>query len=674
MPRFNVGTGAGGGTGGGIPEAPEDGQKYGRQDKSWSPVSEFTDAPSDGSKYGRLDSGWAPLTDLPEAPADGSKYARSNESWSAVVEFPEAPSDGSKYARLNESWSAVIEFPEAPSDGSKYARFNGSWSAIAELPDAPADGSKYARQDESWVTIQDGIGDAPADGTAYGRKDGDWVQLPDFQDAPSDGLKYARQYESWSPIVDLPEAPADGFKYARQNESWTAIQEGIGDAPTDSQVYGRLNGNWTVLANLPDAPSDGNEYVRKDGSWQVIQSGLSDAPNDGLTYGRKDGNWIDLSTEFVVPSDLSGYQLVSQKNQNNGYAGIDAGGKILTSVIPSTVFMTNGVNALTANADAGGFKWTNVGIPTAGTDAATKDYVDQAVASSSLYQGNYTVDSNTPDLSDTSSNANGMMWVAITADPQVGEETIVALPGIPQGTILNNGDRIVWLSNSGVYQIQRSSGITLAEGDSRYLKTVDASSIYLTQSDAASTYATQSTLNDYVKRDGSLAMTAPFNAGGFKLTNVAAGTSNTDGVNKGQLDTAISNAVAGIATPPAEASDASIRAGTGTDYVSARRVLSASKFVTLGSTGTVTIDLASGVNFYINATGNITLANPVSGLDDGRSGLIVIKNNSFSISFGTNWLFQGGIAPDPAPNTKFGIAYIVDPDLNILCTFIENFA
>lgn len=102
---------AGSGGGGGIPEAPEDGKTYGRNNAAWSEVGTggggISDAPVDGSKYARQDAGWVSFTEFTEAPSGGAKYARQNAQWAAVSEFLEAPSDGSIYGRRDAGWVPV---------------------------------------------------------------------------------------------------------------------------------------------------------------------------------------------------------------------------------------------------------------------------------------------------------------------------------------------------------------------------------------------------------------------------------------------------------------------------------------------------------------------------------------------------------------------------------------
>lgn len=64
------------------------------------------------------------------------------------------------------------------------------------------------------------------------------------------------------------------------------------------------------------------------------------------------------------------------------------------------------------------------------------------------------------------------------------------------------------------------------------------------------------------------------------------------------------------------------------------------------TTGTVTLDLAAGINFGGTLTGNITLANP-SNMSAGQSGVIRIVNDATprTIAYGSYWKAPGGAMP-----------------------------
>jgi hypothetical protein len=176
----------------------------------------------------------------------------------------------------------------------------------------------------------------------------------------------------------VEEAPTDGQQYGRQNAGWTLISAtggGITDAPVDGATYGRLNAAWVHVLELAGGTMTGaitlpvdpvnpleastKQYVDAVDNLKVAKAGdtmtglltlsgdptaalgaatkqyvdgkggLADAPSDGTTYGRLNVTWAP-----VLP--LSG--------------------GTMTGLL--TLF----------------------GDPTAALDAATKQYVDNAIA------------------------------------------------------------------------------------------------------------------------------------------------------------------------------------------------------------------------------------------------------------------------------------------------------
>lgn len=93
----------------------------------------------------------------------------------------------------------------------------------------------------------------------------------------------------------------------------------------------------------------------------------------------------------------------------------------------------------------------------------------------------------------------------------------------------------------------------------------------------------------------------------------------------------------------------------------------------------VTLDLSTSNHFSIGAlTGNITLNNPTNQMA-GQSGVIFLTQDatgSRTISYGTNWLFEGGVDPalsTPA-NSRDVLSYFVESSGNIYCTLLRGFA
>jgi len=74
--------------------------------------------------------------------------------------------------------------------------------------------------------------------------------------------------------------------------------------------------------------------------------GAIQKPDSPLTGNRQwkfqdKGGIIALTSD--ITSALTSYQLLSEKNENNGYAGLDAGGKIPFSLLPATLLIYKGV-------------------------------------------------------------------------------------------------------------------------------------------------------------------------------------------------------------------------------------------------------------------------------------------------------------------------------------------
>jgi hypothetical protein len=105
--------------------------------------------------------------------------------------------------------------------------------------------------------------------------------------------------------------------------------------------------------------------------------------------------------------------------------------------------------------------------PTQPLHASPRRYVDNAINLAGNYLGTWSVAANTPNISagGSISNAN---YVAVTVNPATPEVVPVGVPGIA-GLTVANGDRIIWASGLGTWQILRNAGVTLAAADARYV-------------------------------------------------------------------------------------------------------------------------------------------------------------------------------------------------------------
>jgi hypothetical protein len=108
--------------------------------------------------------------------------------------------------------------------------------------------------------------------------------------------------------------------------------------------------------------------------------------------------------------------------------------------------------------------------PATPLEATHKRYVDETIAANSLYQGTWSVAANSPDITPSAAILNSYSWIAVTADPAVPETAPAALPGIG-GTLVAEGDNVIWNATLAVYQLVRgdqgvAGDFVLKTGDS----------------------------------------------------------------------------------------------------------------------------------------------------------------------------------------------------------------
>lgn len=218
---------------------------------------------------------------IPDAPVDGNLYGRKNASWITVPAsgIPDAPSDGTLYGRKNASWSIVPAggVPEAPTDGAVYARQNSAWVAVLPVSPAPA----YA-----WWKLNDGVGTSAADASGSGRT-GTLINTPVWTTGPNSngalGFNGSTQHvdiatQSWSatglsiscwakrPWTSAAYAMFLSFNYAQNNglalfEAGGASQDwGLGDIVVVGNGFG-FNNNPRGAGIRPGVVDNGWHHV-----------------------------------------------------------------------------------------------------------------------------------------------------------------------------------------------------------------------------------------------------------------------------------------------------------------------------------------------------------------------------------------------------------------------------
>jgi hypothetical protein len=107
--------------------------------------------------------------------------------------------------------------------------------------------------------------------------------------------------------------------------------------------------------------------------------------------------------------------------------------------------------------------------PVAGGDATNKTYVDNMIANLQLFLGTWQVAANTPDLTVTGALTAGDYFIAVTVNPAVPETAPAGVPGIG-GTLVGNGDLVIWNAGLAQFEIVQGSGLTMAEADGLYVR------------------------------------------------------------------------------------------------------------------------------------------------------------------------------------------------------------
>lgn len=265
---------------------------------------------------------------IEEAPSDGNLYGRKNQVWQEI-DIP----DVSIYATKTEldqkaDKDSVPDLSDylTASDVAKYYQPKGDY--LTEIPEGyltitEADG-RYALKDESGgevdIDLSDYLTIASAEST-YATKSEvqtvrEYAQTIELnkQDTLQNGVNIksidGQSIVGSGAIKVWKEAPTDSKLYGRQSAQWVEIQLPT-DYVTEEDLNTELDTKQDTLVSGTNIKTINNQSILGQGNIEITTGtgGITDAPADGSTYGRKNNQWVQVTipdtSEFATKTELS---------------------------------------------------------------------------------------------------------------------------------------------------------------------------------------------------------------------------------------------------------------------------------------------------------------------------------------------------------------------------------
>ena len=297
---------------------------------------------------------------IEEAPSDGNLYGRKNQVWQEI-DIP----DVSIYATKTEldqkaDKDSVPDLSDylTAGDIAKYYQPKGDY--LTEIPEGyltitEADG-RYALKGEDGgeadIDLSDYLTIANAEST-YATKSEvqtvrEYAQTIELnkQDTLQNGVNIksidGQSIVGSGAIKVWKEAPTDAKLYGRQSAQWVEIQ-----LPTDyvteddlSEWTQKIDAKQDILVSGTNIKTINGTSLLGSGNitLETPEGGLSDAASDGKLYGRKDGTW----SEIVIP-DISGLATkseLSSKLDTETYNADKATFALKTEIPDTSTFIT----------------------------------------------------------------------------------------------------------------------------------------------------------------------------------------------------------------------------------------------------------------------------------------------------------------------------------------------
>jgi hypothetical protein len=253
------------------------------------------------------------------------------------------------------------------------------------------------------------------------------------------------------------------------NGAWSEVGGGVETLTTTDGSYINLtpnaatSGAVTVTADLSavnGTAAAGERYLTKTNKWAEV----STIPG---TY-----SWNIIADQGFPLSTVSSGNSVDFSGGTNINTALTSGYTVTVNLDPSVTLTGQlTVNGTGQNSFAG--QVTIPILPVAGTDAASKDYVDNAVVGGLIYQGGYNAATNTPNLEVPSPNLIKKGWTyTVTADGlffteqvRVGDVLIAeddAPTALTDWTTVQNNVDLASLTQIGIGNVNAGTGISVA--------------------------------------------------------------------------------------------------------------------------------------------------------------------------------------------------------------------
>lgn len=257
--------------------------------------------------------------------------------------------------------------------------------------------------------------------------------IPDSQDYPR--LVFTAPYFETVPLAELIEPAVTEATEALLPSLVPPYVQSAAEAAVSTMAVlltgSTMSGPLFLSPMMPTQPSQAASMAYVDA--MLATAGIPEVPPTpiGQTWARQTGQWVPISEEEGTFLPLAGGIMAGQINMS--------GNSIIN--LAATPQMPYG--------------------------AAPAQWVLQQIAASSLYQGTWNADTNTPDLTLSGYWQNGFTWIVITQNPD-GVTVSETIPGLTGVTVFN-GDTIVYSTVDGTFTNIHSAGLTLAEANALFV-------------------------------------------------------------------------------------------------------------------------------------------------------------------------------------------------------------